>query len=60
MPLHQVREDGPWPEDYKIFPSYLFTTLEDREAALSFLGCTDAVEWMVEFVGDLLSVMWLH
>ncbi len=43
--------------DYKVFTSHLLPKKADKEAALSFLGCLDAVQWMVEFIEGMLDGM---
>jgi hypothetical protein len=41
--------------DYRAFPSELFTSANYREAALSYLGCIDAMQWMNEFIEGMLK-----
>ena len=44
-----------WPKDYKLFPSNMFSTQADRNAALTLLGCIDAWLFMKEFVAGMLK-----
>lgn len=48
-------ENSTWPASYREFPYKLFTQQEDREAALSFLGCSQALIFMVEFIAAFLG-----
>ncbi|KAE9376154.1 hypothetical protein N431DRAFT_502903 [Stipitochalara longipes BDJ] len=54
--VQRVEEsDISWPKDYRVFPSNLFKTEEDRTAALTLMGCIDAWQWMNEFVAGMLK-----
>jgi hypothetical protein len=44
-----------WPRDYHPFPSHLMHSNRDREAVLGYLGCHDAVAFMVEFIEGFLK-----
>ncbi|TVY73161.1 hypothetical protein LSUE1_G005658 [Lachnellula suecica] len=47
--------EAKWPQDCRPFPTHLFDDERDREAALTYLGCIDATQWMVEFVDGMLK-----
>ncbi|KAE8447846.1 hypothetical protein EG329_010075 [Mollisiaceae sp. DMI_Dod_QoI] len=51
----EVHRDATWPEDYKVFPSSLVSSEEERKAILSFCGCIDGVQWMNEVVKGMLG-----
>ncbi|KAL2060846.1 hypothetical protein VTL71DRAFT_8898 [Oculimacula yallundae] len=48
-------EDSTWPEDYKIFPSHLVSSEEEREALLCYRACREALSWVIEFVDGFLK-----
>jgi hypothetical protein len=43
------------PKKYRIFPSYLVSTKEDKEAILVFKACLEGVRWTMEFVDGMLE-----
>jgi hypothetical protein len=51
----KIQEHVAWPEDYKVFPSHMFSTLEGRNAALTLMACIDAWQFMNEFVAGMLN-----
>jgi hypothetical protein len=51
----KIKEHVQWPRDYRVFPSHMFSTQEDRNAALTLMACIDAWQFMNEFVAGLLK-----
>jgi len=44
-----------WPADYRVFPSQLVSSKEDKNAILVFVACIEGYMWTVEFVEGMLK-----
>ncbi|CZT43449.1 uncharacterized protein RSE6_03493 [Rhynchosporium secalis] len=51
----QEHDNCDWLKDYKVFPSHLVSSTEDRETLLSYRSCREASIWVIELVDGFLK-----